>query len=243
MSDLARQLSFHLAALRAAGVEWVPVAPPRPDDFLPPAEVEAVTTDEPAPTFDPRRQSLSLLANEVANCNKCAELFATRTQPVFGAGPLSPEVLFLGQAPAAADDTCGEPFTGGAGQLFERILSAMGLTREEVYLTQTIKCRPPKDRLPTATECDNCRAFLLKQIELVNPKFVCCLGTVAARALLDTTKVIIELRGIVHEFAGRPVVCTLSPEYLLTNPAAKKECWEDMKLLLRTMGRPVPGAG
>jgi len=240
MADLARQLAFHLTALRAAGIDWVPVAPAPPDDFSL-AEPSATDAEEPA-VANPGRHALALLANEVANCGQCAELFATRTQPVFGSGPLSPHVLFLGQAPASADDTCGEPFTGGAGQLFDRILSAMGLTRDEVYLAQAIKCRPPKDRPPTAAECDNCRPFLLKQIELVNPKFICCLGTVAARTLLGTTRAITELRGTLHTFAGRPVVCTLSPEYLLTTPAAKKECWEDMKLLLRTMGRTVPGA-
>ena len=240
MADLARQLAFHLTALRAAGIDWVPLAPAAPDDFFPAAP--PATDAEPPAVANPGRHALALLANEVANCGKCAELFATRTQPVFGSGPLSPDVLFLGQAPAAADDTCGEPFTGGAGQLFDRILSAMGLARDEVYLAQAIKCRPPKDRPPTATECDNCRPFLLKQIELVNPKFICCLGTTAARTLLGTTQAITELRGTPHTFAGRPVICTLSPEYLLTTPAAKKECWEDMKLLLRTMGRTVPGA-
>lgn len=238
MSALAHQLSFHLAALRAAGIEWVPVAPPPPPDFFPaPAEAVAV----PPAESDTRRQSLSLLANEVVNCGRCPELYSTRTQPVFGDGPLSAEVLFVGQAPADADDRCGTPFSGGAGQLFDRILSAMGLNRAEVYLTQAIKCRPPMDRPPTGPECANCRGFLLRQIDLVNPKFVCCLGTAAARAVLDTPKGIAELRGTVHEFAGRPVICTLSPEYLLTNPAAKKDCWEDMKLLLRTMGHPVPG--
>ena len=227
-ADLSWQLARHLAALRASGIDFVPLAPPPPADIA----VEA----------DTRRPQLALLANEVANCNRCSELFSTRTQPVFGVGPESPDVLFLGQAPATDDDACGEPFTGAAGQLFERILSAMGMTRDEVYLTQAIKCRPPRDRQPTAAECGNCRGYLLKQIELVDPKHICCLGTTAARALLETTKPITELRGTVHTFAGRPVVCTLSPEYLLTNAAAKKDCWEDMKLLLRTMGRPVPGA-
>lgn len=244
MTDLARQFARHLDALRAAGVEWVPVAPPPPPDFFPPvAAVAPVAEAEPSAgsAADPRRHSLAMLANEVANCGRCAELFSTRTAPVFGDGPLSPAVLFVGQAPAAADDTSGEPFTGGAGQLFDRILAAMGLTRDEVYLTQTIKCRPPKDRQPTAAECGNCREYLVRQIEIVDPKFICCLGTAAARTLLDTPKAITELRGTVHEFAGRPVVCSLSPEYLLANPAAKKDCWEDMKLLLRTMGRPVPG--
>lgn len=242
MTDLATQFAHHLAALRAAGVEWVPVAPPPPPDFFAaPATAEAAAPPAAPSESDPRRQSLALLANEVANCGKCAELFATRTQPVFGDGPLSPAVLFLGQAPVAADDTCGQPFTGGAGQLFDRILTAMGLTREEVYLTQTIKCRPPKDRQPSAAECGNCRDYLLRQIEVVDPKFVCCLGTAAARTLLDTPKAITELRGTVHQFGGRSVVCTLSPEYLLTNPAAKKDCWDDMKLLLKAMGRAVPG--
>lgn len=245
MTDLGTHLAQHLAALRAAGIDWVPVAPPPPPDFFRPAG-PAADAPSAAPSAapsdaDPRRQSLALLANEVANCGRCAELFATRTQPVFGDGPLSPAVLFLGQAPAAADDASGEPFTGGAGQLFARILAAMGLARDEVYLAHTIKCRPPKDRQPSATECANCRDFLLRQIDLVDPPFVCCLGTAAARTLLDTPKAITELRGTVHRVRGRAVVCTLSPEYLLTNPAAKKDCWDDMKLLLKAMGRPVPG--
>lgn len=242
MTDLPHQISLHLTALRAAGIDWVSVAGPPPADFFTSPAPPKSESSSSAEGTNHRRQSLALLANEVANCGKCPELFATRTQPVFGDGPLSPEVLFLGQAPAASDDLCGQPLTGGVGQLFDRILAAMGIKRDEVYLTQSIKCRPPRDRSPTAAESDNCRDYLLRQIELVNPKYVCCLGTAAARTLLGTSKTITELRGTVHTVASRPVVCSLSLEYVFTNAASKKDCWEDMKLLLRTMGRQVPGS-
>jgi DNA polymerase len=167
-------------------------------------------------------------------------LFATRTQTVFGVGPLSPKVFFLGDAPWELDDREGEPFRGEVGDLFDKILTVMGFGREEVYLCTSIKCRPPRNRPPRNEESSNCHGYLERQLELVSPEFLCCLGITAARAILGPEMNLDTIRGRVHEYRGIPVVCTVHPAYLLKNPEAKKECWEDLKLLLRTMGRPIP---
>ena len=190
---------------------------------------------------DARRHELALLADVVAKCDRCPELFSTRTQTVFGVGPVNPDVCFVGEAPGADEDRTGEPFVGAAGQLLNKIIAAMGLARDEVYICNTIKCRPPQNRNPTPQECMNCRGYFDRQIALVRPKFLCCLGAVAAQNVLGTKLGVNKLRGTFHDFRGTPVVCTLHPAYLLRDPSKKKDCWDDMKMLLTRMGRPIPG--
>ena len=119
----------------------------------------------------------------------------------------------------------------------------MGFTREEVYICNTLKCRPPMNRTPTPRECANCRGFFERQLDLVSPKYICCLGAVAAQNVLESKLSIGKLRGRFYEYRGIPVLCTYHPSYLLRDPSKKKDCWEDMKLLLRRMGRPIPGGG
>ena len=197
-----------------------------------------------APDQAGRRQALEVLAETVRKCTRCPELVATRTQTVFGVGSLVAELCFIGEAPGADEDAQGEPFVGAAGQLLNRIIAACGMKREEVYICNIIKCRPPGNRTPLSSEAGNCREYLEKQLELVRPRFICCLGSTAAQHLLGTTQAIGKLRGRFHDYRGIPVLCTYHPAYLLPHrsPERKKDVWEDMKMLLKKMGRPVPKA-
>ncbi len=175
----------------------------------------------------------------VVKCRRCGELAETRTQTVFGVGNHRPLLCFLGEAPGADEDRQGEPFVGAAGQLLNKIIEACRMTREEVYILNVLKCRPPGNRAPLPEEASNCREYLDEQLALLAPRFVCCLGAVAAQNLLGTTVAIGRLRGQLHAHADYQVLCTYHPAYLLRNPAAKRDVWEDMKLLMAAMGRPV----
>jgi uracil-DNA glycosylase len=180
--------------------------------------------------------SLTVLRQEVAGCTRCNELATTRTQTVFGVGDPHARLCFLGEAPGADEDRVGEPFVGRGGQLLNKIIEACRLKREDVYILNMLKCRPPGNRNPLPHELANCRPYLERQLDLIRPEFICCLGAVAAQNLLGTTTSISRLRGKLHAFRGAKVVCTFHPAYLLRNPAAKKDAWEDMKFLLREMG-------
>jgi DNA polymerase len=187
--------------------------------------------------------TLEILQQEVAGCTLCGELASTRTQTVFGVGNPRAELCFLGEAPGADEDRQGEPFVGRAGQLLNKIIEACRLRREEVYILNILKCRPPGNRNPAPDEANNCRRYLDRQLQLIGPKFICCLGAVAAQNLLATTEAIGRMRGRLLEYrigdSTAQVVCTYHPAYLLRNPSAKKYCWDDMKFLMREMGRPV----
>lgn len=251
--ELGRQLRHHLESLKAAGIDWLPAGAP-----VPPASPASATplpvlsqgsmlfgAEPPAAGDAPeaRRQELAALAARVANCTRCPQLASTRTQTVFGVGPIDPEVCFIGEAPGATEDARGEPFVGEAGQLLNRIISAMGMRREEVYICNIIRCRPPQNRLPNAEEAAHCREYLDRTLELVRPHHICCLGACAAQNLLGTTQGIGKMRGRVFRYNNIPVVCTYHPAYLLRNPADKRAVWEDMKKLLTLMGRPIPDKG
>ena len=193
-------------------------------------------TVEFAPVEISTAPSLEILAQEVAGCTRCAELAATRKQTVFGVGDPKARLVFLGEAPGADEDRLGEPFVGRAGQLLTKIIEACKMRREDVYIMNVLKCRPPGNRNPLPEESHNCSGFRRRQLELIQPEFVCCLGAIAAQAFLGTTATIGKLRGRVHLHEGLKVVCTYHPAYLLRNPSAKRDTWEDMKLLMREMG-------
>src|SRR5918912_213719 len=151
--------------------------------------------EPPDLTPEQRRHELDVLAERVSKCPRCAELVATRTQTVFGVGRVDPEVCFVGEAPGADEDATGEPFVGAAGQLLNRIISACGMRREDVYICNIIKCRPPGNRTPLPDEAGNCREYLERQLELVRPRFLCALGATAASNLRGTNAPIGRLRG------------------------------------------------
>jgi DNA polymerase len=253
-ADLARQVRQHLESLRLAGVEWlpdapeptvVPSAPPpaaTPAAADPTAQRELVFGGSEAAALAPeqRRHELTVLSATVAKCTRCPSLAATRTQTVFGVGPVDAEVCFIGEAPGADEDAQGEPFVGAAGQLLNRIIVAMGMKREEVYICNILRCRPPGNRQPQPDEAHNCREWLERQLDLVRPRFICALGATAAQHLLGTTVAIGKLRGRFLEYRGIPVLCTYHPAFLLRSPERKKDVWDDMKKLLARMGRPVP---
>jgi DNA polymerase len=180
--------------------------------------------------------TLAILQQEVAGCTRCDELARTRTQTVFGTGNPRARLCFIGEAPGADEDRLGEPFVGRAGQLLTKIIEACRMKREDVYILNMIKCRPPGNRTPLPNELANCRGYLERQLALLGPEFICCLGAVAGQNLLGTTLSIGKLRGKVHSLRGAKVVCTYHPAYLLRNPAAKKDTWEDMQVLMREMG-------
>jgi uracil-DNA glycosylase len=244
--DLTRQLRQHLDSLRAAGVYWLPtsgewrVASGEKEMVLPsPLASEA----PPQGDREQRRHELAVLAERVSSCQRCTELVVSRSRTVFGVGPIDAELCFVGEAPGATEDQRGEPFVGEAGQLLDRIIAACGMKREEVYICNICKCRPPGNRLPTAQEAGNCREYLERQLELVRPKFICALGACAAQNLLGTSLGIGKLRGRFHDYKGIPVICTYHPAFLLPgrSPHSKRDVWEDMKKLLERMGRPIPG--
>lgn len=182
---------------------------------------------------------MKILSEKVAHCTRCSELASTRTQTVFGVGNPEARLVFIGEAPGADEDATGEPFVGKAGQLLNKIIEAMQLTREEIYICNILRCRPPGNRLPEPDEAAHCREYLDGQLALINPEYIVCWGSCASQNLLGVTETIGKLRGRLHQYGQAKVVCTYHPSYLLRNPAAKKDVWEDMKWLLREMGIPV----
>ena len=187
-----------------------------------------------------RQRLLDELNAQVRPCLLCRELASGRKQTVFGVGNSKPRVVFFGEAPGADEDRQGEPFVGRAGQLLTKIIEACGWQRSDVYIMNVLKCRPPDNRNPLPPEVDNCRPFFERQLEILRPEYIVCVGSVPSQALLETTESVGKLRGRIHRYRGSRVLVTYHPSYLLRNPAAKKYVWEDMQLLLKEMGLPVP---
>lgn len=186
---------------------------------------------------------LAAIQKEVAACTLCHELACTRTQTVFGVGNPNARLCFFGEAPGADEDRQGEPFVGRAGKLLTDIITkGMGLQRSDVYILNVLKCRPPGNRTPNSDEVANCREFFERQFAAIQPEFICCLGTVAAQALLQTTTPVGKLRGKWFDYRGARVIVTYHPSYLLRNPPAKKDVWEDIQILMREMGVPKPSS-
>ena len=175
--------------------------------------------------------NLKRLRDEAMGCTRC-ELHQNRNTVVFGTGDENAKLMFVGEAPGADEDRQGEPFVGRAGQLLTKIIEAVGYAREEVYIANVIKCRPPGNRNPKPTEVETCEPFLLKQIEIIQPKVICALGSFAAQTLLRTDQKISALRGKFHDYRGVKVMPTYHPAYLLRNPHAKREVWDDMKMVI-----------
>jgi uracil-DNA glycosylase family 4 len=187
-----------------------------------------------------RPAALEIIDREVKACTLCTELVQNRTQTVFGVGNVAPRVCFFGEAPGADEDRQGEPFVGRAGKLLNDIIKAMTLQREDVYILNVCKCRPPGNRTPLPDEAANCRHFWERQLEILRPEYVVCLGACAAQNMLQTTQSIGRLRGRFHDHRGIKAVATYHPAYLLRNPEAKRDVWNDMQMLMRDMGIEVP---
>ena len=177
-------------------------------------------------------ETLDMIQNDLGNCHRCI-LHKGRKHIVFGAGNRHASLVFVGEGPGYEEDRQGEPFVGAAGNLLTKIIEAMNLSRNEVYICNIVKCRPPGNRNPEIEEIKACSPFLERQIEAIQPRFICALGTFAAQTLLESTVPISRLRGHFYTYKGIPVLPTYHPAYLLRNSEKKRDVWEDMKLLMK----------
>ena len=182
--------------------------------------------------------NLDQLRAEAMGCTRC-DLCKTRTNVAFGEGDPNAELMFIGEAPGHDEDVQGRPFVGRAGQLLNKIIEAMKLKREEVYIANVLKCRPPENRNPLPDEMDTCKPFLERQLQIIQPKVVVALGTFGAQFVLDTKERITRLRGRLIEKDGYKVMATYHPAFLLRNPNAKRDVWEDMKIVMQELGIPT----
>ena len=184
---------------------------------------------------DNASETLETIRRDLGDCRRCG-LSATRQRIVFGRGNPHPRLVFVGEGPGREEDQTGEPFVGAAGQLLTRIIQAMGLSREAVYICNIVKCRPPGNRNPAPEEIHTCAPFLKRQLAALKPELACALGTFAARTLLGTDTAVSRLRGRFHGYHGIRLLPTYHPAYLLRNPEKKREVWEDMQMLMRELG-------
>jgi DNA polymerase len=232
------QIGDWRAALRATGASPESMAKKKTQPAAAKMEQDIVPASFAVPAFE----SLDEIAKHVASCTKCP-LYSTALNPVPGEGNPNADFMCVGEAPGATEDETGRPFVGAAGQLLTKILEAIGLKREDVFIANVLKHRPPGNRNPAPNEVAACSPYLIRQIELVKPKVILALGTFAAQTLLDTKTPIGKLRGSVHAYHGVPLVVTYHPAALLRNPAWKRPTWEDVQLAHRILNSaPEPGA-
>ena len=225
--ELRRQVRLHLLFLKESGVDAlrIPRRAARPVGGVPAAPTGLADDSDPG-------RALAALRAEIGNCTRC-RLCEGRTHLVFGVGNPRARLMFVGEGPGYEEDRQGIPFVGRAGQLLNRIIEAMKMSRDDVYIANVVKCRPPENRAPLPDESATCIPFLRRQIETIRPRAVCTLGGVAVQALLETTVPISRIRGEFRSLPdGTPVMPTFHPAYILRNPGKKKEVWEDMKKIL-----------
>jgi DNA polymerase len=201
----------------------------------PEEEISATTISEPLPIIQDKPAALNAIREDIGDCRRC-RLHGGRTKLVFGVGNPDADLMFVGEGPGADEDIQGEPFVGRAGQLLNNMISAMGLRREDVYIANVVKCRPPGNRTPEKDECDTCLPFLLRQIEVIKPKVVVALGAVAAKNLLALNDSMANLRGRWYDFRGARLAVTYHPAYLLRDPRQKKEAWKDLQMVMKYLG-------
>ena len=186
--------------------------------------------------FASQAEALQAIKIDVGpDCSRCKLHTLGRRQVVFGVGNPNADLMFVGEAPGADEDIQGEPFVGRAGQLLTKIIEAINMRREDVYIANVIKCRPPQNRNPEPDEVDQCEPFLFRQIEIIKPKVIVALGKFAAQTLLRTLDPISRLRGRVYDYRGAKLVPTFHPAYLLREPSSKRQVWEDMKLVKKLL--------
>jgi len=209
------------------------VAPPvASDQQLVVAKAEAGVADPVA--------ALKMIREDIGDCTRCKLHLQGRKQIVFGVGNPRAELMFVGEAPGADEDQQGEPFVGRAGQLLNNMIKAMGVTREQVYIANVVKCRPPSNRTPERDECDTCSPFLMRQIAVVKPKVIVALGAIAAKNLLAVESSLASLRGRWHEYRGCKLAVTYHPAYLLRDPRQKAEAWKDLQMVMKELGLIAP---
>jgi uracil-DNA glycosylase len=235
----ARRVQAAPIGAGVAAVEDHPVA--EPASVVEPAFEPIVTpivTPSAAPIADvpvdmPRARDTRIVLTEIrtdlGDCTRCKLHKLGRQQIVFGVGNPNADLMFVGEAPGRDEDIQGEPFVGRAGQLLTKIIEAINLTREDVYIANVIKCRPPENRNPEPDEVASCEPFLFRQVDAIKPKVIVALGTFAAHALLKTDMSISRLRGRTYQYRGAQLICTFHPAYLLRSPERKRDTWEDMK--------------
>jgi len=216
LKEIINSIKSHIELDKASGI----------DEFF---TAERLTIHDPRST-----NSLESLRNEVLNCKRCS-LHKTRHNVVFGSGNPKAGLMFIGEAPGQDEDLQGLPFVGRAGQLLTKIIEAMGLKREDVYIANILKCRPPNNRIPLPAEIAACEENVKKQAGLIKPKVICTLGKFASQTLLKTETTISVLRGHFQEYNGIKVMPTFHPAYLLRNPADKKLVWADMKKVMKQL--------
>jgi len=179
--------------------------------------------------------TLQRIREDIGDCTRC-KLHKARTNIVFGVGNPKAELVFVGEGPGRDEDLKGEPFVGRAGRLLTQMIEAMGLRREDVYIANVVKCRPPENRLPEKDEISTCSPFLMRQLDVIKPKVICCLGSCSSQTLLQTTQGISKFRGEWFDFRGAKLIATYHPAYLLRNPPAKSEVWKDLQKVMAYLG-------
>jgi len=219
--------------------------PSRPA-FLEPPITKLVSFDNLAPLPESRvapahrAAALAAIKEEIGDCTRCPLAYAGRRTIVFGDGNANARLMFVGEGPGADEDTSGIPFVGKAGQLLNNMIQAMGLKREEVYIANIVKCRPPSNRVPEPVEADTCDQFLLQQIDVVQPQVVVALGATAAMYLLGVKQSLSALRGRWHSCRGARLAVTYHPAFLLRDPRMKSEAWKDLQMVMAQMGLKAP---
>ena len=256
LAELARQARAWLGWMKDSGLEYVQAAlapdkparaaasapaPARAPSPAPEPEAERAPPEFPRPaTADERKKRLAVLAEEVDNCTKC-KLHASRDNTAFSRGDCESELVFVGEGPGAEEDQQGLPFVGPAGQLLDKMIGAMGYQRDEVYIVNIVKCRPPKNRKPEADEIAACTPYLREQLAIVDPKAIVALGATGVQGLLGTTMGITRMRGTWKLFRGRyPLMPTFHPAYLLRQADKKRDVWNDLKAVMCKLGKTPP---
>jgi uracil-DNA glycosylase len=187
--------------------------------------------------------ALGLIREDLGDCTRCRLSKQGRKQIIFGVGNPKAELMFIGEAPGADEDQQGEPFVGRAGQLLNNMIKAMGIRREDIYIANIIKCRPPGNRTPERDECETCSPFLMRQIAAIKPKAIVALGAVAAKTLLAINAPMSEFRGRWFDFRGTKLAVTYHPAFLLRDPRQKKETWKDLQMVMKELGMAIPAKG
>lgn len=225
IQELGKQAKQYLETLKLSGLDLIYKSP------------QPIDVGQGTSAFDisahviSTKNALISMQTTVVQCTKCSELASTRNQVVFGSGNANAKLVFVGEAPGYEEDRQGLPFVGTAGQLLTKIIESIGLSRDEVFICNVLKCRPPGNRNPLPNEIANCKPYLFQQLDLIRPQIICALGTFAAQTLLETVEPISSLRGRFFDFRGSKLLCTFHPAYLLRNPQDKRKVWEDMKLI------------